>query len=147
MVLIHRVEAADEAHALPAEWLERALGEVAPVAHVGVVRLDAGIEPRVVQERGAQQQLAIDALAGVLRQPLGDQELAHAVALHRAVGLAAGGSQRYEGGALGRRLCQLVGSAQASVQRVAVSMNDSFASQASTDSGRRARTGVSGSLT
>src|SRR6185437_1438933 len=100
VVLLHRVEAAAEPLRLPAERRERALGEVAAVAHVGVVALHARVEAGVVEKGGAEQQLPVGVVPRVLRQPLGDQELAHAMALHRAVGLAADRPQGGERGAL-----------------------------------------------
>jgi hypothetical protein len=104
VVLLAGIHAALQPLRWPAERPQDAGGQARALGHVRVAA--AGEQADVVQPAGAQQQLAIERpLAG---EPLGDRELAQAVALQRTVS-SRRGTQRLQGRPGGRRGGQGVG--------------------------------------
>ena len=70
---------------------------------------DRVVQPDVVEERCARADLAVDREPAALGEPLDEQKAADAVALHRAVDLAARRAQLGEAATLELALDQLVG--------------------------------------
>ena len=62
-----------------------------------------------MQEPGDEEDLVIDHQVPIGRLALADQEAAHAVALHRAAGLAGHLAERRQGGDLGLGADQILG--------------------------------------
>jgi len=81
VVLLAGIHAALQPLRRPAERLQHAGGQARALGHVRVAA--GGEQADVVQPAGAQQHLAIE--RPVAGKPLGDRELAQAVALHRTV--------------------------------------------------------------
>jgi len=76
---------------------------------VDVPRARGAIQARIVQKRGAEQQLTVIRDAARVSEALGDQKLAHGVPLHVTVGLLGRRAQGVESRGLGLGADELVG--------------------------------------
>src|SRR3954449_7090473 len=109
MVLLAGVQAESQALLRPTKRFERSTGVARGVLDVDVPGARGAIEARIVQERGAEQQLTVIRDAARVSEALGDQKLANGVPLHVTAGLLGGRAQGVQSRGLGLRADELVG--------------------------------------
>jgi hypothetical protein len=108
-VLLAGIDADSQPLLRPPQRLERSPGVAGGVLDVHIAATGGVVQTGVMQEGRAEQHFAVIRDPAGVSEALGNQVLAHRVALHVTVGLAGGSAQRVERHGLGLQGDQFVG--------------------------------------